>query len=84
MTLTLVESVTSQAIPLDRADECFRRVGPTRIRLMDELKTSFERFVEAEQGMNYMHTFTVRETQQRLADLIDAAHAYSKNLGWPV
>ena len=84
MTLTLVESVTSQAIPLDRADECFRRVGPTKKQRMDELKTAFERFVESEEEMRFLHTYTVSDTKQRLADLIDAAHRYADNLGWYV
>ena len=84
MTLTLVESVTSQAIPLDRADECFRRVGPTKKLRMDELKTAFERFAEAEEEMRFLHTYTVSDTKQRLSDLIDAAHRYAENLGWYV
>jgi hypothetical protein len=84
MTQTLVESVTSQAIPLDRADECFRRVGPTKRQRMDELKTAFERFVESEEEMRFLHTYTVSDTKQRLADLIAACHAYSDNLGWYV
>jgi hypothetical protein len=79
----LVQSVTSNAIPLDRADECFRRIGPTRRQLMNDLKTCFERFVEAEEELKFMHTYTVHDVKQRLADLIAAAHAYSKNLGWP-
>ena len=82
MTQTLIQSVTSNAIPLDRADEMYRRIGPTKRQRMDELKTAFERFVEAEEEMRFLHTYTVSDAKQRLADLIDAAHAYSRNLGW--
>jgi hypothetical protein len=84
MTQALIQSVTSNAIPLDRADECFRRIGPTRRQRMNDLKTTFERFIEAEEELKFMHTYTVSDTKQRLADLIAACHAYSDNLGWDV
>ena len=79
---TLIQSVTSNAIPHDRADEMYRRIGSTRTRLMDEVKTSFDRFVEAESDMNFIHVKTVEETKQRLADLIAACQSYSDNLAW--
>ena len=75
-------SVAANAIPLDRAEECFRRVGPTRYRLMTELQTAYERFVDSEADMRFLHTRTVEDTKQCLADLIAAAHAYSANLNW--
>ena len=84
MTQTLIQSVTSNAIPLDRAEEMYRRIGPTKRQRMDELKTAFERFVESEEEMRFLHTYTVSDTKQRLADLIAACHAYSDNLGWYV
>ena len=77
-----IQSVTSNAIPLDRAEECFRRIGPTRFRLMTEIENAYERFFEAESDMNFIHVKTVEETKQCLADLIAAAHAYSANLNW--
>ena len=77
-----IQSVTSNAIPLDRAEECFRRIGPTRYRLMTEIENAYERFYEAESDMNFIHVKTVEETKQSLADLIAAAHAYSANLNW--
>ena len=77
-----IQSVTSNAIPLDRAEECFRRVGPTRYRLMTEIQAAYERFAEAQSDMNFIHVKTVEETKQCLADLITAAHAYSANLNW--
>ena len=54
-----IQSVTSNAIPLDRAEECFRRVGPTRYRLMTEIENAYECFVEAESDMNFIHVKTV-------------------------
>ena len=75
-------SVTSNAIPLDRAEECFRRIGPTRFRLMTDIENAYERFFEAESDMNFIHVKTVEDTKQCLADLITAAHAYSANLNW--
>ena len=54
MTQTLIQSVTSNAIPLDRAQECYRRIGPTRRQRMNDLKTAFERFVEAEEELRFM------------------------------
>ena len=75
-------SVAANAIPLDRADECFRRIGPTRYRLMTEIENAYERFFEAESDMNFIHVKTVEDTKQCLADLITAAHAYSANLNW--
>ena len=77
-----IQSVTSNAIPLDRAEECFRRVGPTRYRLMTELQTAYERFVDSEADMRFLHTRTVEDTQQCLADLIAAAQSYAQNLNW--
>ena len=77
-----IQSVTSNAIPLDRAEECFRRIGPTRFRLMTDIENAYERFFEAESDMNFIHVKTVEETKQSLADLIAAAHAYSANLNW--
>ena len=75
-------SVAANAIPLDRAEECFSRVGPTRYRLMNELETAYERFVDSEADMRFLHTRTVEDTKQCLADLIAAAQAYSANLNW--
>lgn len=75
-------SVAANAIPLDRADECFRRIGPKRRRLMNELKTAYERFVDSEADMRFMHTRTVEDTQQCLADLIAATQSYAQNLNW--
>ena len=75
-------SVTANAIPLDRADECFRRIGPKRRRLMNELETAYERFVDSEADMRFLHTRTVEDTQQCLADLIAAAQSYAQNLNW--
>ena len=77
-----IQSVTSNAIPLDLAEECFRRIGPTRFRLMTDIENAYERFFEAESDMNFIHVKTVEETKQCLADLIAAAHAYSANLNW--
>ena len=77
-------SVTANVIPHNRADEMYRRIGPTKRQRMDELKTAFERFAESEEEMRFLHTYTVSDTKQRLADLIDAAHRYADNLGWYV
>ena len=77
-----IQSVTSNAIPLDRAEECFRRIGPTRFRLMTDIENAYERFFEAESDMNFIHVKTVEETKQSLADLIAAAQSYAQNLNW--
>ena len=79
---TLIQSVTSNAIPHDRADEMYRRIGSTRYLLMTELQTAYECFVDSEADMRFLHTRTVEETKQCLADLIAACNAYSNNLNW--
>lgn len=75
-------SVTENVIPFDRAEECFRRIGPKRKALMADVETAYLRFVDAEADMRFMHTRTVQEAQQSLADLIAACKAYSQNLDW--
>ena len=79
---TLIQSVTSNAIPFNDASQCYRRIGPTRLKLMNEITDAYEAFNEAEAYLKLVDVKNVEQVKQALSTLVEACGAYADNLGW--
>ena len=74
--------VSLEAIPLDRSEECFNRLGPYRRINRKLIDNAYQMFKEDEEAYAPMHLKTQENAKESLKTLMAACNNYADNLGW--